>query len=168
MGSIVNLYVTPVRRAEFVLGKQLPYVLLAMVNFVLMVAMAVLLFGVPVTGSLAALAGATLLYCLASTAIGLLASAFTRSQIAAIFATMIGTIVPTIQFGGMINPVASLEGAGRVIGEAFPASHMLTISRGVFSKALGVTDLQADFVALALTVPVVLAAAIALVPKQER
>ncbi|MGV7207568.1 ribosome-associated ATPase/putative transporter RbbA [Oxalobacteraceae bacterium A2-2] len=168
MGSIVNLYVTPARRAEFVLGKQAPYVALAMLNLVLMALMAVLVFRVPITGSPFALAGAALLYSVCSTGIGLLASAFTRSQIAAIFMTMIGTIVPTIQFGGLINPVASMQGLGRSIGEAFPASHMFTISRGVFSKALGVAGLEADFLALALAAPLVVAAAVALLPKQER
>ena len=168
MGSIVNLYVTPVRRSEFLLGKQAPYVVLAMVNFVLMSVMAVTLFGVPLKGSAPALAAAALLYCICSTGIGLLASSFTRSQIAAILFTMIGTIVPAIQFAGLIDPVVSLEGVGRMIGEAYPASHMLTISRGVFGKALGLRELAPDFLALAVAVPVILGLAIAALPKQER
>ncbi|WUR16247.1 ribosome-associated ATPase/putative transporter RbbA [[Empedobacter] haloabium] len=168
MGSIVNLYVTPARRAEFLLGKQIPYVLLAMLNFLLMTALAVTAFDVPLRGSFASLCLAALLYSIASTGIGLLSSAFTRSQIAAIFLTMIGTMIPAIQFAGLLNPVASLEGAGRVIGAVYPASHMLTISRGVFSKALGLTDLGADFAALALAAPVIVGLAIALLPKQER
>jgi ribosome-dependent ATPase len=168
MGSIVNLYVTPVRRSEFLLGKQAPYVVLAMVNFVLMSVMAVTMFGVPLKGSAPALAGAALLYCICSTGIGLLASSFTRSQIAAILFTMIGTIVPAIQFAGLIDPVVSLEGVGRMIGEAYPASHMLTISRGVFGKALGLRELAPDFLALAVAVPVILGLAIAALPKQER
>jgi len=168
MGSIVNLYVTPVRRSEFLLGKQAPYVVLAMTNFVLMCLMAVTVFGVPLKGSVPALTVAALLYCICSTGIGLLASSFTRSQIAALLFTMIGTIVPAIQFAGLIDPVVALEGAGRVIGEAYPASHMLTISRGVFAKALGFAELAPDFLALAVAVPVILGLAIAALPKQER
>jgi ribosome-dependent ATPase len=137
MGSIVNLYVTPVRRSEFLLGKQAPYVALAMGNAVLMTLLAVTLLGAPLKGSVAALAVATVLFCICSTGIGLLASTFTRSQIAAIFLTMIGTMVPAIQYAGLIHPVTALEGAGRAVDEAYPASHMLTICRGVFSKALG-------------------------------
>lgn len=168
MGSIVNLYVTPARRAEFLLGKQVPYVLLAMLNFLLMTALAVTAFGVPVRGSFPALCLAALVYAIASTGIGLLSSTFTRSQIAAIFLTMIGTMIPAIQFAGLLNPVASLEGVGRVVGAVYPASHMLSISRGVFNKALGLADLGPDFLALALAAPVIVGAAIALLPKQER
>ncbi|QOY92757.1 ribosome-associated ATPase/putative transporter RbbA [Massilia sp. UMI-21] len=168
MGSIVNLYVTPLRRSEFLLGKAAPYVLLAMLNFMLMTLLAVTVLGVPLKGSLAALTAAAFLFCLCSTGMGLLASAFTRSQIAAIFLTMIGTMLPAIQFGGLINPVAALEGAGRVIGETYPASHMLTISRGVFSKALGFADLHAEFGALLAAIPVILGLAILALPRQER
>jgi ribosome-dependent ATPase len=168
MGSIVNLYVTPVRRGEFLLGKQAPYVVLAMVNFALMTVMAVTVFGVPLKGSVAALALAAFLYCICSTVIGLLASSLTRSQIAAMFFTMIGTMIPAIQYAGLINPVIALEGVARAVGEAYPASHMLTISRGVFAKALGVAELAPDYLALAAAVPVILGLAIVALPKQER
>jgi ribosome-dependent ATPase len=168
LGSIVNLYVTPVTRTEFLLGKQLPYLALAMLNYALMCLAAVTLFGVPMTGSFAALTLATLLYCLCSTGMGLLASTVTRSQIAAIFFTMLGTMLPAVQYAGLINPVSALEGAGRWIGEAYPASHMLIISRGVFNKALGFDELQAHFWPLLLAVPVILGLSIALLRKQEK
>lgn len=167
MGSIINLYVTPVTRTEFVLGKQLPYLGLAMVNFLLMVLMAVLLFKVPVTGSFLALSCAMLLFCVISTGMGLLASAVTRSQIAALFFTIVGTMMPAMQFGGLIDPVSSLEGAGRIIGQIYPASHMFTVSRGVFNKALGFSDLAASFWPLLIAALVIVGAAIALVKKQE-
>ena len=85
LGSIINLHVTPVTRLEFLLGKQAPYVALAMLNFLLMALLAVTVFGVPVTGSFATLLLAALIYNVVATAIGLLASTFTRSQIAALF-----------------------------------------------------------------------------------
>ena len=168
MGSILNFYVTPVTRTEFMLGKQLPYVGLAMLNFALMVLMALLVFRVPITGSFVALAVAALLFSLASTGMGLLASAATRSQIAALFFAMVGTLLPATQFGGMIDPVSSLQGTGRIIGEIYPASHMFTISRGVFNKALSFGDLRASFWPLLLAVPVIVGLAIALLGKQER
>jgi ribosome-dependent ATPase len=167
MGSIINLYVTPVTRTEFMLGKQLPYVGLAMVNFLLMTLMAVTLFGVPITGSFPTLVIAALAFCFAATGMGLLASAITKSQIAALFFAMIGTMLPATQFGGMIDPVSSLEGAGRVIGEIYPASHMFTISRGVFNKALGFADLRKSLWPLLLSAPVILGMAIALLKKQD-
>ncbi|MCH8179692.1 MAG: ribosome-associated ATPase/putative transporter RbbA [Proteobacteria bacterium] len=168
LGSIINLYVTPTTRTEFLLGKQLPYVALAMLNFGLMCLLAVTVFDVPIKGSFATLALATLVFSVCSTGMGLLASTVTRSQIAAMFFAMVGTILPAVQFAGLINPVSSLEGAGRLIGEVYPATHMFSISRGVFSKALEFSDLHAAFWALLLAVPVILGAAIVLLRKQER
>jgi len=167
LGSIINLYVTPVTRLEFLLGKQAPYVALAMLNFLLMTLLAVTVFGVPITGSFSTLALAALIYSVVATAIGLLASTFTRSQIAALFFTMIGTLVPAVQFAGLLTPVPSLEGAGRLIGQVYPATHMLTISRGVFSKALGLADLGASFWPLLAAIPVVLGVSTLLLKKQE-
>ncbi len=167
MGSIINLYVTPVTRTEFLLGKQLPYVALAMLNFLLMVLLAVTAFGVPMTGSFFALALAAFIFSLASTGMGLLASAVTRSQIAAMFFAMIGTLIPATQFAGLTDPVSSLQGVGRLIGDIYPATYMFTISRGVFNKALYMADLHAQLWPLLLSVPVILGVAIALLKKQD-
>ena len=167
-GSINNFYVTPVTRSEFLLGKQLPYVGLAMVNFGLMSLLAVTVFGVSVTGSFLTLALAALVFSFASTGMGLLASTVTRSQIAAMFIAMIGTVVPATQFSGLIDPVSSLEGSGKLIGQIYPATHFVTISRGVFSKALGFGDVTAAFWPMLLSVPVILGVAIALLKKQEK
>ena len=167
LGSIVNLYVTPVTRSEFLLGKQLPYIALAMVNFLLLALMAVTVFGVPIKGSFLTLALGALIFVVCSTGFGLLVSTFTRSQIAAMFVTMIGTIIPCVQFAGLLNPVSSLEGIGAFIGHIYPATHFLTISRGVFSKGLDVFSLGPSFWPLLAAIPVILGLAIALLKKQE-
>ncbi len=166
LGSIINFYTTPTTRTEYLLGKQLPYVALAMVNFFLMVAAAVTLFGVPLTGSLPALALAAFLFTCSSTAIGMLIATLVRSQIAAIFFAMVVTMIPAVQYAGLINPVSALEGAGRWIGEIYPASHMVTISRGVFSKALYFSDLVSSLWPLALTAPLIFMGAALLLKKQ--
>jgi len=167
LGSIINLYVTPVTKLEFLLGKQLPYVGLAMLNVLLMTALAVTAFGVPLTGNVLALATGALLYSFSATAMGLLMSSFMRSQIAAVFGTAIATLIPATQYSGMIDPVSSLGGAAAVIGEVYPTTHFLTIARGVFSKALGFGDLHAAFVALLIAVPVLVGASALLLKKQE-
>jgi ribosome-dependent ATPase len=168
MGSIINLYVTPVTRAEFLFGKQLPYVALALVNFLSMTLLAVTVFGVPVTGSFWALALAVAVFAVIATGMGLLASAVTRSQVAAMFLTMVGTLIPSVQFCGLIDPVSSLEGLGRWIGTVFPATYMFAISRGVFSKGLGLGGIQSSIWPLLIALPVVMGAAVALLRKQER
>ncbi len=168
LGSIVNLYVTPVTRLEFLLGKQVPYLILAMLNFLCMSLMAVTVFDVPVTGSYLALLFATFIFCITSTGMGLLASTVTSSQIAAMFIAMIGTMMPAMQFAGLTNPVSSLEGVGRVIGEIYPATHMVTISRGVFNKALNLGDLSGSLWPMLVAVPVIMSAAVLLLQKQDR
>ncbi|PKM19532.1 MAG: multidrug ABC transporter ATP-binding protein [Gammaproteobacteria bacterium HGW-Gammaproteobacteria-15] len=168
LGSIINLYVTPVSRLEFLLGKQLPYIALAFINFLLMLVTAITLFNVPLTGSFWALSLSALVFVLFSTGFGLFASTFTKSQIAAILVSVLGTIIPAVQFAGMITPVSALEGAGRLIGEIHPASFFLTISRGVFSKALQLSDIYPAVLHMALAVPVIILASALLLKKQER
>jgi ribosome-dependent ATPase len=153
LGSITNLYVTPVTRLEFLLGKQLPYIALGMINFLVMLVLALLVFGVAVKGSLLTLTLGALVYVICATGLGLLMSSILSSQIAAIFGTAIATLLPAIQFSGLLNPVSSLEGMGAVIGNIYPTGHFLTISRGVFSKALGLSDLYLYFLPLLLAIP---------------
>ena len=167
LGSIINLYVTPTTRSEFLLGKQLPYIVLGMLNFLLLCALSVFVFGVPHKGSFLTLTLAALLYVTIATGLGLLISTFMKSQIAAIFGTAIITLIPATQFSGMIDPVASLEGPGRWIGEIYPTSHFLTIARGTFSKALDLMDLWQLFIPLAIAIPVVIGLSVLLLKKQE-
>ncbi|MGX4807370.1 ribosome-associated ATPase/putative transporter RbbA [Bradyrhizobium guangdongense] len=168
LGSIVNFYVTPVTRLEFLLGTQLPYVVLAFANFLLLVGFALTVFQVPFTGSFPTYALAALLYVTTTTAMGLVISAFMKSQIAALFGTVLITLIPAIQYSGLIDPVSSLQGAGRLIGIIYPTSHFVTISRGAFSKGLGFATLHNDLLALAVTIPVLLAAGALLLKKQAR
>ncbi len=168
LGSIINLYVTPVTRFEFLLGKQLPYVALALVNALLLTLFAVFVFRVPFTGDLLAFATAAFVYVVAATAMGLLISSFMTSQIAAIFGTTILTLLPATQFSGMTDPVSSLQGVGALVGRIYPTAHFMTISRGTFSKGLGFGDLGASFVPLLIAVPVLLGIATLLLKKQAR
>ncbi len=168
LGSIVNLYVTPVSRLEFLLGKQIPYVGLAMLNFVTLTAFAVLVQGVPFSGSLPAYVLGGLLYAVAATGLGLFISSFMNSQIAAIFLTTIVSMLLAVQYSGMIDPVASMEGSAAVIGAINPATHFITIARGTFSKALGLQDLTSSFLALLAAGPVLLALSVFFLRKQAR
>lgn len=166
LGSIINLYVTPVTRFEFLLGKQLPYIGLALLNALLLTGFAVLIFRVPFTGDVLTFAVAALIYVVAATAMGLLISSFMTSQIAAIFGTAILTILPATQFSGMTDPVSSLQGVGALIGRIYPTAHFMTISRGTFSKGLDFGDLAGSFIPLLIAVPVLLGLATFLLKKQ--
>jgi ribosome-dependent ATPase len=133
----------------------------------LLTALAVTLFGVPLKGSFLALAMAALLYVGCATAMGLFISTFMRSQVAAIFGTAVLTMLPAGQFSGLIDPVSSLEGVGALIGRVFPTTHFLTISRGAFSKGLGFADLYDSFPPLLIAILVLIGSSVALLKKQE-
>ena len=168
MGSIINLYVTPLTRFEFLVGKQVPYVLVSMASAMLLLSMAVFWFGVPIKGNPLALMAGLLVYCCITTGMGLVASAVTRNQLAVIFLVMIATLTPAMTYSGFITPVSSLEPGARAFGELYPATHMLLISRGVFCKGLGFAELLGNFKVLLITLPILTAAGTLLLRKQEK
>jgi ribosome-dependent ATPase len=168
LGSITNLYVTPITRLEFLIGKQIPYIGLALVNAALMLLMSLFVFGVPLKGSFVTLLLGVVIYVSATTAYGMVISAFARTQIAALFGTAILTTVPATMFAGMMVPVSSLTGMARIMGRLFPMSYFLPISVGTFTKGLGFADLTAQLGTLALFVPGLLVLSLLMLRKQER
>jgi len=168
LGSITNLYVTPVTRLEFVIGKQLPYILVSMVSFFGLVGLAVTVFGVPLKGSLWALSVAALLYVTTTTGVGLLISAFTKTQISALAATTVVVLMIAVNFCGLIDPVSSLEGFGAIVGKLFPTTYFLEACRGVFNKALNFSDLSPQLLPLLAFIPVLTLASVLLLPKQDK
>ena len=168
LGSIINFYATPTTRLEFLVGKQLPYIALAMLNAVLLTAFAIVVFQVPFTGSFVAFTCGALLYVAIATAIGLVLSTFMKSQIAAIFGTALITLIPAIQFSGLIDPVSSLQGFGALIGQVYPTTYFVNITRGAFSKALGLSDMWSSFVPLLVTAPLLMVLGALLLKKQAR
>ncbi len=167
MGSILNLYAAPVRRFEFLLGKQLPYIGVAMASFASLVVLMLTVFGIGLPGSFAALLLGALFFTTAATAFGLVVSTFVRSQIAAIFATAIIIMVPTVNFSGMMYPVSTLEGGAALIGQAFPALYFQQISAGVFNKGLDFDVLYPNHLVLAAFFVLFWLTATLLLRKQE-
>jgi ribosome-dependent ATPase len=157
LGSMINFYVTPTGRLEYLLGKQIPYVAIGMVNFFILTALALLVFSVPIKGSFLMLTLCTLLYVMTTTAIGMVTSTFTSSQVAAVFVTAILTIVPTIQFSGLLQPVSTLEGNAAVVGSIWPAAYYMHASLGAYTKGLAPALMMRDVVFLACCFPVLLA-----------
>ena len=168
MGSITNFYATPVTSLEFLLGKQFPYIVIGLINFATLVLLAVLLFQVPIKGSVAALLVGGLLYVIATTGLGLLMSSFMKTQIAAIFGTAIITTVPAISFAGLFAPVASLTPGAQVFANIFPSSYFQQISLGTFTKSLGFDELMFNFAMIALLSFIYLVLGLTLLKTQER
>ena len=167
IGSIANFEASPASVVEFLVGKQLPYVAVGMVSFATLVACACLAFGVPFRGSWFALTLGALLYVFAATAFGLLVSTLVRTQVAAIMAAAILSVIPTINFSGFINPMSSIEGAARWMGLLFPASWFQTIAIGSFAKGVGALDLVTCDLVLAGFGIVFIATAALVLKKQE-
>ncbi len=167
LGSIINFYVTPTNRLEFLLGKQLPYIAIGMLNYFILMFMAIVVFRVPLKGSGPTLTLCALLYVTATTGIGLLVSTFTPSQVAAVFVTAILTILPTTQFSGLLQPVSTLEGRARVVGSLWPTTYYMHASVGAFTKGLSPRLLAGDVLALAAFIPVLTILAAAALRRQE-
>ena len=168
IGSIANFYASPAAVAQYLIGKQLPYIAVGMVNFAAMMLMIIYLFGVQLKGSFAGLAIGTLLMVSASTALGLLISCFVRSQLAAIFATAIITMIPAQTYSGFLYPLSTMEGGALVIGKTFPSSWYYTVSVGSFTKGLHTADLLHEYAAIAAFAATSLILACLLLKKQEK
>jgi ribosome-dependent ATPase len=168
LGSIINFYVTPTGRLEYLLGKQLPYIVIGMINYFILVAMALVVFAVPIKGSFLVLTLCTLLYVTATTGVGMVISTFTSSQVAAVFVTTVLTMLPTIQFSGFMQPVSTLVGRAKVLGSIWPTTYYMHASKGVFTKGLGFDLLAQDLVVLACIIPVLWAVSALALKKQEK
>ena len=168
IGSIANYYTSPASRLQYLVGKQLPYIATAMLSFAILYLMMRYWFGLSMKGSLAALTLATLLMSCTSTAIGLLFSTFTRSQVAAIFLTAIATIMPALNFSGFLVPVSALEGGAHIFGKIIPSTWYAMTTTGTFSKGLGIHELHREILLLALYYAVFLTAACLNLKKQEK
>lgn len=167
MGSIVNLYAAPASKLEFLVGKQLPYVAIAITTFASLALLMVLFFSVPMTGDPLALLVGAVLFATTATSLGLVISSFVSTQLAAIFGSAIIVMIPSLNFSGMLYPVSTLEGFGRVVGHVFPALYFQRIASGVFNKGLGFGSLHQNFLWLALFCIAFWALATILLRKQE-
>src|SRR6185437_14350764 len=168
LGSIINFYVTPTGRLEFLLGKQLPYLAIGMINFLILVTLALLVFGVPIKGSFLLLTLCTLVYIIVTTGIGMATSTFTSTQVAAVFVTAILTIQPSVQFSGMLQPVSTLTGSARVVGSIWPTTYYIHSSLGAYTKGLGADLMLNDIFVLLCWIPVLLLVSMIGLKKQEK
>jgi ribosome-dependent ATPase len=151
-----------------VLGKQLPYIGIGAMNFAILTLFVVFAMGVPIEGSIPALIIGGILYVSVTTALGFLFSSPVKSQVAAVFVTAVLTMMPTMQFSGLLQPVSTLDDTGRLIGSLWPTTYFMHLSIGSFTKGLGFTDLSADLWKLLAFVPVLTVLSALLLRKQEK
>ncbi|GGP43339.1 ABC transporter ATP-binding protein/permease [Shewanella algicola] len=167
VGTITNFFVTPTNKYEFLIGKQLPYIAIGMINFFILTFLVVFLLQVPLKGSLLGLTVGAFCYVCASTGIGLVVSSVTKTQVTAVFATTIVSLLPTALFSGLVQPTSTLEGGGYIIGMAWPATYYMHLSVAAFTKGLHFFDLTGDIMMLSIYGPILVVLAAACLKKQE-
>jgi ABC-2 type transport system permease protein len=148
-GTIFNFYASPAARWEIVLGKAVPYVAVAFLDYLIIYAMSIWLFGVRFVGSFWVLSAGALLYSACTIGIGVMFSALMRTQLAAMLVTFLATMTPAFNYSGFISPVASMDAIGRFIAHLIPATYFMGMVRGVYLKGLGFGFFWPDLLALA-------------------
>ncbi|GBL36537.1 inner membrane transport permease YbhS [Anaerolineaceae bacterium] len=157
-GTIEQLIVTPLTGAELIVGKLAPYVLIAFIDTLLILAGGVLLFGVPINGSLPLLLLLSALFLVTNLALGLLISTVAGTQQEAIIFALFYNL-PSIFLSGFIYPVAAMPRALQLISYAIPLRYFLIVVRGIVLKAVGVAQLWPEIIALSIFAVVVITAA---------
>jgi ABC-2 type transport system permease protein len=155
-GTLEQLMVTPASPVAVVLGKLLPYLVLAFAQLLFILFLMTVVFRVPIHGNLLLLLGLSIIYLFALLSMGLLVSSRARSQMEAIqLAQMM--LLPSIMLSGYIFPLSSLPGPLRVVAQVLPATHFIAISRGIIIRGAVFGDLWRSVAAL-LAIAVVLVA----------
>lgn len=133
-GTIQQIFASPVTSPEFIIGKLVPYGLVAFAEMLVVVAVGHLWFDVPFRGSLPLLLAVSFMYVLTTVGIGLLVSTVTRSQLAAMLLALIVTLMPSFLFSGFLFPVFTMPAALQLYSGFYPASYFMEISRSVVLK----------------------------------
>jgi ABC-2 type transport system permease protein len=156
LGSIQQVLVAPVSPAAFIVGKAIPYVLLAFVDFLLIVAAGLWWFHIPMRGSLLLLLAGGIVYVLTAIGFGLLISSLTRSQVVAMLLAIVLTLMPSFLFSGFIFPIYSMPSFLQPVAQQFPAKYFTEFVRGIALKGSGFDVVWPDLAALSLMTVVLL------------
>jgi drug efflux transport system permease protein len=148
LGTLEQLNVTPLRRWELIVGKLLPYGLIAMVDVLLVVAVAVFWFEVPLRGSFALLLAMSLIYVVCTLALGLFISTVSETQQQAMMTATFFFLTPMIYLSGFIFPIENMPAAIQPLTYLIPLRYFLVIVRGIFLKGIGLDLLWPQAAAL--------------------
>ena len=160
LGTLEQLNVTPLRRWELIAGKLLPYGVIAMIDVVLVVAVAVFWFEVPLRGSFVLLLAMSLLYVFCTLSLGLLISTISETQQQAMMTATFFFLTPMIYLSGFIFPIENMPAIIQPFTYLIPLRYFLVIVRGIFLKGIGLELLWPQAAALAAWGIVVLSLAV--------
>jgi ABC-2 type transport system permease protein len=159
LGTIAQIYASPLTKIEFIIGKLFPYAVIAFLQLVIVLAAGFLWFKVPMHGSLALLTALGLIYVLCTVSIGLLVSTLVRTQVAAMLVTLIVTLMPSFLFSGFIYPVFTMPDFFQGYSARIPTMYFVNISRGIVMRGAGLAELWINVVVLVTYTAVVLTVA---------
>ncbi|MCL4798913.1 MAG: ABC transporter permease [Burkholderiales bacterium] len=137
-GTIEQVFVSPVSPAVFILGKILPYAGIAFVEMLVVLAVGTFWFDIPFRGSLPLLLAASLVYVFVTVGIGVFVSTLLRTQVAAVFLSLVVTMMPSFLFSGFLFPIATMPYVLQLYTYAFPARYFNDISRDLYLKGVGI------------------------------
>lgn len=149
-GTMEQLAATPVSRAEVVIGKLLPYVIIGLIDLAMVTTLGMLVFDVPLKGSVVLLAFTALLFIVGMLGFGIFISAALKSQLVATQAGMMATYLPTFLLSGFIFAIANMPIVLRAISYIIPARYFVNITRGIFLKGVGLDVLWPQALGLAV------------------
>jgi ABC-2 type transport system permease protein len=149
-GTIFNLLCSPVRRWEVIVGKAIPYIGVAVVDYVLLLILCIGVFQPRFVGSYFVLTAGAVLFVTVCVGLGLLISVWCKTQVAAMLLTFIGLMTPSMLFSGMMTPIASMDPSAQLISRLIPASYFMGMARGVFLKGLGFFHYASDLLTLGI------------------
>lgn len=149
LGTLEQILVSPVRRLEFILGKTIPFVLVGLINVVLVLVAAKILFRIPVRGSLVLLFFSSLIFLFTSLGLGLFGASVSRNQ-TQVLLSIFPFMMPAFLLSGLFFPVASIPQALRWIAYVNPLFYFLVIVRGILLKGVGLAVLWPQISALAV------------------
>jgi drug efflux transport system permease protein len=160
LGTLEQLNVTPLRRWELIVGKLLPYGVIALVDVLLVTAVAVFWFEVPLRGSVALLLGMSLVYVLCTLGLGLFISTISDTQQQAMMTATFFFLTPMIYLSGFIFPIENMPQVIQYVTYLIPLRYFLVIVRGIFLKGIGLDLLWPQAAAMAAWGVIVLALAV--------
>jgi ABC-2 type transport system permease protein len=137
LGTMELLLASPLRPTQIIIGKVIPYVLLAFIDACIILAMGKFVFGVPIEGSVVLVLAESLLYIIMALSVGIMISSLTSSQQVAMTISLVALMLPTILLSGFIFPIANMPLVIQWLTCLNPLRYFLVIIRGVFLKGIG-------------------------------
>ena len=167
-GTITNFYATPLTKLEFLIGKQVIYIAIFFIIYLILIGIAVFIYQVPIKGSFLLLSIITLIYIFTTTAMGLFVSSFAKSQIAGLMIALIATMIPSFTYSGLLIPISSLDASGQLMSKIYPVIYYMRTIMGIFAKDLPLQTILPNAFFLILFYIIIMSLSTILLKKQEK